>query len=320
MKNLGSQKTAIPIPQSGVDEDLLSAANLGGEERVGSVFGELMILTKARLSSLVVVTAVVGFLLASGKTGGISWWGLLHTVIGVALVAGAASVFNQIIEIRPDGLMKRTADRPLPTGRFKTVSAYWFGAGLCVLGCTQLFWMLGLLPAGFALLTVAVYVLIYTPMKRSSSWCTIVGGVAGAIPPVIGWTAGGGGLDAGAASLFAILFFWQLPHFLAINWLYREDYENAGFKMWSNYDVSGLRTARLALGFTVLLVLATVSPLWAGLGNVIYLLLALVLTGGVLALAVRFLLCRSPERARQLFYSTLIYLPLLLGALVFTSR
>jgi len=287
----------------------------GGEEEVAAeprFWTDLKDLTKARLTGLVLVTTFVGFVL--GSPGGLSWLLLLQTLAGTALVAVSSSIFNQSIEIRPDSLMKRTRNRPLVAGRFNRMVAHLAGAATALLGVGWLWWAAGFWAALVAGLTWFIYVVIYTPMKRFSSACTLVGAVAGALPPLVGWVAAGASEPLMGVALFGILFFWQLPHFLAINWLYREDYEQAGFVMWSNGDASGRRTSFLAVIFSLCLIAFSLLP-WATLqwwGSV-----ALLIAGGAMAvLAMRFRKQPTPGTARALFFYTLAYLPLALGILM----
>ncbi len=273
-------------------------------------------LTKARLTGLVLVTTFVGFVL--GSRNGLSWWLLLHTLLGTALVAVSSSIVNQAIEMAPDALMRRTRNRPVAAGRFGRLSALAAGGVTALAGVGWLWMFCGGATAFVAGVTWLLYVAVYTPLKRISSSCTLVGAVAGALPPMVGWVAAGGGWTLMGVTLFALLFFWQLPHFLAINWLYREEYEQAGFVMWSNGDLQGSRTSMLAVFFSGCLLGVSLLPwsilaLWGGIG--------LLLAGlFMLALAWRFRLRPCPARARALFFYTLAYLPLVLGILMVARR
>jgi len=285
-------------------------------EEVPRFWTDLMELTKARLTGLVLITTFVGYMLAA--RGQMSWGTLFHTLLGTAIVAVASSIFNQALERRPDRLMRRTAGRPLAAGRFSPGMSYFAGVMLTVLGTTYLWWTVSAPTAGMALLTLVIYVAFYTPLKQHSSTCTLVGAVAGALPPLVGWVAGGGKWEMMGWVLFAILFFWQLPHFLAINWLYREDYERAGFVMWSNGDESGVRTSRLALIFTFCLIAVSFLPMQE---LKIWGTIFLIGVGVVMALmARRFQKNPTPATARALFFYTLAYLPLALGILMVARR
>ncbi|MGY8690544.1 MAG: protoheme IX farnesyltransferase, partial [Verrucomicrobiales bacterium] len=195
-----------------------------------------MTLTKARLSALVVVTTLFGYLLGS-RGGNFDGWLLLHTLIGTTLCAFAAAAYNQIMEMEADAKMERTADRPLPSRRMSPEFAFVLGWILAAIGIVHLLMRVNLPAASLAAATIAVYIFIYTPLKTRSTTNTLVGAVSGALPPLIGWAAAGKALyTPEAVFLFGLLFFWQLPHFLAINWMYRDQYVKGGFVMWSNDD------------------------------------------------------------------------------------
>ena len=276
-----------------------------------------MSLTKARLSILVIVTTIVGYVLASRLvTQGVNWGNLFHTVIGGALAAGAASVFNQLMEIDADARMNRTADRPLPKRKLPVAGAFSLGWVLASLGIIHLAVKVNFEASAIAAATLGIYIFIYTPIKRISSMNTLIGAVAGALPPLIGWFAAGGVVDIRMWFLFGLLFLWQLPHFLAINWMYREEYEEAGFVMWSNGDSSGGRTSMLALFFSVALLFLLISPIFfsfLSLWSVIGLCMAGVI---MLFFAFRFRANRTRVAARKLFLYTLLFLPLSLGLMI----
>jgi protoheme IX farnesyltransferase len=282
-----------------------------------TVRGDLMALTKFRLSLLVITTTVAGYL--AGCNVHPDWGILLHTVIGTAFSAFGASVFNQLMEIEPDAVMRRTMDRPLPARRMPPGLAFGIGAVISAFGMLHLARMVrpeDPQPAYLAALTLLLYVLIYTPMKRRSSLNTIVGAVAGALPPVIGWTAAGRPYDTGAAVLFGILFFWQLPHFIAINWMYREEYEKAGFVMWSNNDESGRVSAWLCVVFSVALLAVCVWPSAAGLAGWGHGLASAAMGGFLVFLSVKFLVAPERQAARKVFFFTLLFLPVVLVSLL----
>lgn len=283
---------------------------------------DLMALTKFRLSLLVVVTAMVGYVAGSDLRP--DWLTAVHTLLGTAFAAFGASIFNQLMEITPDAVMRRTRDRPLPARRMKPALAFvlgWLVSALGILHLAATVQPQNPQPAYLAAATLGIYVFVYTPMKRRSSWNTVVGAVAGALPPVLGWLAAGRGYDPGAALLFALLFFWQLPHFVAINWMYREEYERAGFVMWSNGDATGRRSAWLCLLFSACLTLATMAAWPSGYTGVGHAVASLVLGGALVWLSMRFLRSPSRDSARRLFLATLLYLPLVLvSLLVFWNR
>ena len=281
------------------------------------IMSDIMVLTKARLSLLVIITTFVGFCTASGPR--LDWVLLIHAVLGTTLAAGAAAVLNQFIEANVDRLMERTRHRPLPAGRMKPGTALAFGISMGVIGVAWLWLAVNTMSAMLAAATIVIYIACYTPLKRRTSFCTIVGAVSGAIPPVIGWTAVRPSFDAGAWILFGILFTWQMPHFLAIAWMYRDEYAQAGFVMLKRDDVSGCATAMQSLLYTLGLTIVTVLPFAIGLNGKIYLSGALLLDAAMLYCAVQFLLLRTRPSARRLFFASIFFLPLLLGLMVFTK-
>ncbi len=272
----------------------------------GSRLADFVTLTKPRLNSLVVVTTGVGYLAA--RTG-VDLPVLAHTTIGAALVAGAAAAFNQVAERDLDVRMPRTRERPLAAGRLQPVEAAGFAVLLALAGLVQIGAGANLLAALLALATLVSYAAVYTPLKRRTHWAVLVGAVPGALPVVIGWAAARP-LSAEAWSLFALLFVWQLPHFLALAWMYRDDFGRAGLPLLAVVDASGRRTARHLIVYSVLLVPVSLTPVWLGLAGNRYAAGAGLLGVGLLALACRFAAHRSSERARVLFRATLVYLPL----------
>ena len=289
-------------------------------EAIPSLRDDLQTLVKARLNFFVIVTTFFGYAIAC-KGLGWEFWTLLHLIIGTAACAYGSAVFNQLSEVDSDALMKRTANRPLPSKRMGIVPAFVIGWGLSAFGILHLWVKVGVEPGWIAAATIVVYVFIYTPMKKWSSTNTLVGAIPGALPPLIGWSAGGGSLgEAGGWYLFALLFLWQLPHFVAINWLCREEYELAGYKMWSNGDVSGKRSVGLAVGFSIGLAGLAVLVIPFGLASWGFVLLGLALAGMLVVSGRKFL--RSGERGdfRKFFLATLLYLPLVLVALLIFWR
>jgi protoheme IX farnesyltransferase len=281
------------------------------------LLSDLFTLTKARLSLLVIVTTCVGFLLASPSP--LDWLQLVNATLGTALAAAGAGALNQWMEIRVDRLMERTRQRPLPAGRMRPATALLLGLALSAAGTAWLGWTCNALAAALAAATVVTYIVLYTPLKRKTSLCTIVGAVSGALPPMIGWVAARPSLELGAWVLFGILFTWQMPHFLAIAWMYRDEYAQAGFVMLRRDDFSGSSTALEALGFTFALVAITMIPFWSGLLTDSYLSGALLLDAAMCGCAVRFLVERTREAARMLFFASIIFLPLILGLMVVTK-
>jgi heme o synthase len=281
------------------------------------VVGDLAELVKARLTLLVLLTTAVGFYLAAEPP--INYMALFHVFFGTAAAAAGAAALNQWWERRADALMRRTRTRPIPAGRMRPLQAFILGIALSVFGVGYLAIVCNALSAALAAITITIYILAYTPLKRASTANTAVGAIPGAIPPMIGWAAARGGIDAGAWSLFAIVFLWQLPHFFAIAWMYREDYSRAGFRMISTDDRSGERSASQSVFFCILLLVIAGLPAFLGIANFVYLGVELLLGGLFTAVAMRFLRIRNASAARSLFIASIVYLPLLLGALVLTK-
>src|SRR5437868_131026 len=281
------------------------------------VVADLAELVKARLTLLVLLTTAVGFYLGSESP--INYVALFHAVFGTAAAAAGAAALNQWWERSADALMRRTRARPIPAGRMPPVQALALGIMLSVFGVTYLAIVCNALSAALTAITVAIYIFAYTPLKRASTANTAVGAVPGAIPPMIGWAAARGTLGAGAWSLFAIVFLWQLPHFFAIAWMCRDDYSRAGFRMISSDDRTGERSASQSVFFCILLLVIAGVPAFLGMATSVYLAVELLLGGFFIAVAMRFLRMRTPGAARSLFIASIVYLPLLLAALVLTK-
>jgi protoheme IX farnesyltransferase len=275
-------------------------------------------LTKPRITLLVVLTALVGFVM--GSRGGVSPGGLLAVVVGVGLVASGASALNMLLERDTDALMRRTRERPLPASRLQPPEALAFGTLLTGLGLLALYWLCGPTATGVAFATWASYLFAYTPLKRRTSLSTLVGAVPGALPPVIGWAAARGSVDAAAFVLFAILFFWQVPHFLAIAWIYREDYARGGLPMLPVLDPEGHLTGRQAVSHSLALLFASLAPAAAGMAGPFYLVGAALLGMGLTAVALVAALDRTTLAARRLFLGSIVYLPLLSALLLLDRR
>jgi protoheme IX farnesyltransferase len=278
---------------------------------------DLFELVKARLTSLVLLTTAVGFYLGSEST--VDYAALFRVVFGTAAAAAGAAALNQWWERKPDALMHRTKMRPVPAGRMRPVEALALGFVFSIFGISYLALTCNALSAVLAAITITIYIFAYTPLKRASTANTIVGAIPGAIPPVIGWAAARGAIDAGAWSLFLILLLWQLPHFFAIAWMYREDYSRAGFRMISSDDLSGERSASQSVLFCILLLIVGGLPAFVGIVTFAYLPIELLLGGLFIAVAMRFLRVRTREAARLSFMASIVYLPLLLVALVLTK-
>jgi len=270
---------------------------------------DFVALAKPRLNLLVIASALAGYVMAGGDAHDV--WPLLGMLAGTGLVAGGASAFNQIIERGPDRLMRRTRLRPMPDGRLNMREALLFASVLTAAGLGILAVGANLLSALVALVTLATYALVYTPLKRYSWFATVIGAIPGALPPVIGWAAAEGALSRGAWVLFGIVFLWQLPHFLAIAWIYREDYARAGFPMLPVIEPDGRSTARQAVIYAAALLPISLAPTLVGMTGTVYFIGALALTLLFVGLALRFGITRTVADARRLFFGSIIYLPLL---------
>src|SRR5205809_7722150 len=294
----------------------VETAARNGESVRGRVldFAELF---KARLTLLVLLTTAVGFYL--GADSPINYAALFHVVFGTAAAAAGAAALNQWWERQLDALMRRTRMRPVPAGRMRPAEALALGLVLSIFGVGYLAITCNALSVTLAAVTILIYIFGYTPLKRASTANTLVGAVPGAIPPMIGWAAARGTIEAGTWSLFAILLLWQLPHFFAIAWMYRDDYSRAGFRMISSDDRSGERSASQSVFFCILLLVIAGLPAFLGIVTLLYLAIELALGGLFIAVAMRFLKKRTAGAARLLFITSIVYLPLLLGALVLTK-
>ena len=287
-----------------------SIAGLRPDETTSSrTLADYIALTKPRLNGLVVATSAAGYYL--GSSGALNLPAMAAAVAGTALVAGGAAALNQVYERDTDALMQRTRMRPLPDRRVPFADARTFGLVLAAAGLALLGARTNLLATALALATLVVYLIIYTPMKRRSPMATLVGAVPGALPPLIGWTASHGGLAMGGGALFLIVFLWQIPHFMAIAWLYRDDYGKAGFPMLPVLEPDGRRTGRQAVLYAAALVPASLIPTLVGLSGLVYAAVALVLGGALLWLAFRFAATRTDRAARWLFFASITYLPLI---------
>jgi heme o synthase len=288
--------------------------------RASSGIADYLALTKPRLNVLVVASSAAGYYLGRSSAAdaplGTSAWAMLGAVTGTALVAAGAAVLNQVSERASDALMRRTRHRPLPDGRVGAPEARVFGIALSVAGLALLASRANALAAALALATLVVYLGVYTPMKRRTPVATLVGAVPGALPPLIGWTAASGALGAGGVALFAIVFLWQIPHFMAIAWLYRDDYAAAGFPVLPVVEPDGRRAGRDAVVCAAALVPVSLAPALTHVAGAGYLAAAAVLGAGLLWLAARFAVARSDRSARALFFGSITYLPLLWAAMI----
>jgi protoheme IX farnesyltransferase len=271
-------------------------------------------LFKARLTFLVLLTTLVGFYI--GHRGPVNYWLMLHTILGTAVLAAGASALNQLLEREHDAKMRRTQSRPLPSGKMQAQTVLVVGALSSVLGLTYLAVAVNPLTSLIGGASLVSYVFIYTPLKRVTWLNTAIGAIPGALPPLMGWTAARNELSREGWALFAILAFWQIPHFLAIAWMYREEYAKAGFKMLPLVDPEGHRTGRQAVSHTLGLLSVSLAPFAFHLTGVIYLAGALGLGLAFLWFAARFARELTQARARQLFFVSILYLPLLLAVMV----
>ena len=279
------------------------------DTRRATGFGDYLALTKPRLNFLVVATSAAGYYL--GAPGSVNAIAMAEAVAGTALVAGGAAVLNQVYERETDALMRRTRMRPLPAGRVSAGDARIFGLALSLAGLALLAARANWLSSGLALATLLVYLVVYTPMKLRTSLATLVGAVPGALPALIGWTASHGSIAYGGATLFTLVFLWQIPHFMAIAWLYREDYGKAGFPMLPVIEPQGRRAGRQAVWYSIALVPVSLLPTYVGIAGSVYFASAFVLGITLLVLAVRFSATRSDAAARALFFGSITYLPLI---------
>jgi protoheme IX farnesyltransferase len=276
---------------------------------------DYLALTKPRMGVMILFTVAAGAWLAS--RGGPNPTVMFHTLLGTALVVAGASTLNQVLERSTDALMARTENRPLPSGRLVPAEAWIFGLVLAMAGLAYLTLMLSNRLAAFvAAFAFVSYVFVYTPLKKVTSLNTLVGAVPGALPPVIGWTAVTGAFDAGAAVLFLIVFLWQVPHFLAIARIYRDDYARAGLRMLPVVDRRGDMTSRQMVSYCLVLLPASLMPVLLGQAGMLYLGGAVLLGAGFLASAVGFLRERSVDRARRVLKASLVYLPALFTLLL----
>ena len=271
-------------------------------------------LTKPRLLSTVVLSALLGFVLPMGLSN--TFLQLLFLLIGTALMGAGANTLNQCMEIGPDSRMYRTKNRALPMGKLSEMEAIIFGILISVSGFLVLWFGLNFLTAVLGLLTLLSYIMLYTPLKQKTATNTWLGGITGALPPVMGWVAARGQLEWEVLPIFALLYFWQLPHFFAIAWMYRDDYKRGGFKMLSHYDKSGKRTAMQMLINCGMLYAASLAVFVVNEGSIFYLAGASALILVFFGVIVLFHKERSVENARKVFLASIIYLPLLIGILV----
>ena len=280
-----------------------------------SAVGDYWTLTKPEVNFLVVVSTLVGFYL--GSHGRLDWLLLVHTLLGTLLVASGTATLNQFMEREADSRMRRTAMRPLPAGRLSPSKAFWFGMMLSAAGAIYLWRLVNGLASALAVFTLATYLLVYTPLKRKTPFCTLVGAFPGAVPPLIGWAAARGGLNGEAWVLSGILFLWQFPHFLAIAWMYREDYARAGLLMLPPDDREGRSTTLRILVYSSALLPVSLAPVMMGQVGLIYFFGAIFLGLGLLGCGGRLAVTRSKALARRVVLASVVYLPLVFALMMF---
>ena len=284
-----------------------------GESLSFSVLGDYIALTKPRLLFIVLMSTLIGYLLPEGSTINFT---LFQLIFGTALTGAGAHVLNQWQERFHDARMRRTKQRPLPSGRLEAEEALVFGVILSLLGISFLWITVNFVTALLGVMTLGSYILVYTPLKRISWMNTWVGAVSGALPPLMGWTAQQGQLDWTCLPIFLVLYFWQLPHFFAISWMYRDDYRLGGFKMLSLDDNEGSRTALQMLINGLFLLISSLSFYFVEQGGVFFIAVAIASGIGFLSTIIRFMKERSVERARMVFLVSIVYLPVLCTVLV----
>jgi len=282
--------------------------------RSRAALADLYELTKPGITRLVLITTAVGFYL--GSSGSLDWVLLLNVLLGTGLLAAGTNALNQWAERGVDAEMKRTRGRPLPAGRLRSSTALVFSVGISVAGTVYLALLVNLLTSFLGAAALLIYIFAYTPLKRRSWWCTVVGAVPGAIPPMMGWTAVTGSLDVLAWVLFGIVFLWQMPHFFAIGWIYRLDYARAGFPMLPVVDPEGVRTSRQIILYTLALLMVSLLTSVLGLTGALYFFGALTLGLAFLGLGMMLAVTRTGVHARRLFLGSVLYLPVLLILMV----
>lgn len=289
---------------------------VSGVSRWTAVLADYWALTKPEVNFLILITTFAGFYLASPA----SQWRILllfNTLVGTMLVASGTGTLNQYIERRFDAQMRRTARRPLPAGRINSSHALWFGVVLSVAGGLYLAVLVNFLASLLALLTLSTYLLLYTPLKRKTPLCTLVGALPGAAPPLIGWAGASGSLSAEAWLLYAILFLWQFPHFMAIAWMYREDYARAGYRTLPLGERQARFMAWQTIVFSLALIPVSLVPALLPRAGMVYFVGVLLLSSGFFYYAARLAFCRTNTTARRLLFASIVYLPLVFALIMF---
>ncbi len=281
------------------------------------IISDYLELSKSRIVFMVVITTAAGFLFAAQKVDPLL---LLHTLIGTALVAAGTNALNQYVERAHDAKMHRTRTRPLPAGRITPRAALVFSSAIAIVGTLYLGVAVNWLTALLGAFTLTSYIFVYTPLKRVSTICTVIGAIPGAVPPLMGWTAATNELAMGGWIIFGILFLWQLPHFMAISWMYREDYARGGFVMLSTLDEHGAAVARQAIYYSLALLAVSILPSLLGMTGLIYLTGATLCGAALLAASIRFYFDRGTRNARSLFMISNLYLLTVMLLLVVNAR
>lgn len=295
-----TQQSYIAVEESKSTTKPISIARLG----------DYLELIKPRISTMALISVALGYTLASAHS-----WSvipLIHALLGIGFVAVGCNSLNQLLEIKSDALMPRTANRPLPSGKISVSEVLIFGIVAALSGIFYLAIMVNLLTAFLSMLTLVLYVVVYTPLKRYTSFCTTIGAIPGAMPPILGWTAAGGNLNTSSFTIFAIMFLWQFPHFLAIAWLYRHQYHQAGLKMLPAPDPARGIVGWMCVIYAVFLIPVSLLPQFVSLAGAVYSVIAFTLGIGYLLFSIRFLRHESSKTARELIWFSLIYLPVLL--------
>ncbi len=271
----------------------------------GAIARDYLQLSKSRIVLMVLITCAAGYLFGADTVDGLL---MVHALLGTALVAAGTNALNQYVEREHDARMHRTRTRPLPAGRITPRAALVFSSAIAVVGTVYLGLLVNWLTAALGAFTLATYIFIYTPLKRVSTLNTLIGAIPGAIPPLMGWTAATNHIGAGGWIIFGILFLWQLPHFMAISWLHREDYARGGFAMLAVRDTGGIAVARQAIFYTLALLPVSVAPSLLGLTGTVYFVGAAAAGAALLAATIRFFFDRGPRSARSLFMISNLYL------------
>jgi protoheme IX farnesyltransferase len=282
-----------------------------------SVTRDYLELSKSRIVLMVLITTSAGYLFAAHRVEPLL---MLHALLGTALVAAGTNALNQYVERGHDAKMQRTRTRPLPAGRVSPRAALVFSSGVAILGTVYLGLAVNWLTAALGAFTLTSYIFVYTPLKRVSTICTVIGAIPGAVPPLMGWTAATNHLGLGGWIAFGILFLWQLPHFMAISWMYRDDYARGGFAMLSVRDQDGAAVARQAIYYTLALLPLSIAPSLLGMTGTIYLVGAIAAGAALLAAAIRFYFDRDVRNARRLFMISNLYLLTVMLLLVVNAR